>query len=387
VAAVLAIVFCNSARADVVMEWNQRAQQSLLFSSYITWAGYIPVEPAASNFEQEVLPGATDDDDSEVWVTSQGTHRLFILSGDSNVMDTVQLPAGTGPHISTFSPRSQFAYVSGMGDGKLYVLDADARQVIRTLSFGTPAIPALTHQAKPSPDGSILLVANIASKTLFKVGVSEFEESWVVDPISLTLDKAPICTVFRNDGRQAYVSLRPSGIAIVDVPTMTLQGMLDTDGFVACGMIKSRNGKTVTIASSGGGGHIYRLDTTTDTLSDAGTLGAADWHSFNISSNQRIGFGSSPHSDELILAHLEQPTVTNVGSIKLDPTPGIGNDEPDALSVKGNRVYVSLRESGKLAIVRVKQRTVSYIDLSPPNPNFNEITCAGCAVHGVTVRR
>ncbi|MCA1623629.1 MAG: hypothetical protein LC778_07470, partial [Acidobacteria bacterium] len=266
-AALLAIVLCGSARADVITEWNQRAQQALMFSSYITWAGYIPVEPAASNFEQEGLPGSTDDDDSEVWVTSQGTHRLFILNGDGDIMDTVQLPAGAGPHIPTFSPSSQFAYVSGMGDGKLYVLDADTRQVLRTLSFSTPTIPALTHQAKPSPDGSILLVANIASKTLFKVRVSESEESWVVDPISLTLDKAPVCTVFRNDGRRAYVSLRPSGIAIVDVPTMTLLGTRDTDGFVACGMIKSSNGKTVTIASTGGGGHIYRLDTTTDTLS------------------------------------------------------------------------------------------------------------------------
>ena len=355
---------------------------ALVIFSSSTWAGYMPVEPAASNSEQEMLPEA-DDDDGEVWVTSQGTHRLFVLNGDGDIMDTVQLPAGAGPHITTFSPSSQFAYVSGMGDGKLYVLDADARQVVQTLSLG----PVLTHQAKPSPDGSILLVANIASKTLFKVLASESEESWAVDPVSLTLDKAPICTVFRNDGGRAYVSLRPSGIAIVDVPTMTVLGTLDTDGFVACGMIKSRNGKTVTIASSGGGGHVYRLDTTTDTLSDAGTLGAADWHSLNISSNQQIGFGTSPHSDELILADLTQPTVTNLGSIKLDPTPGIGNDQPDALSVRGNRVYVSLRESGKLAIVRVEQQTVSYVDLSPPNPGFNQISCAGCAIHGVTVRR
>ena len=45
---------------------------------------------------------------------------------------------------------------------------------------------------------------------------------------------APVCSVFRDDGERAYVSLRPSGIAIVDVPTMKLIDTLKTDGFVAC---------------------------------------------------------------------------------------------------------------------------------------------------------
>jgi len=58
-------------------------------------------------------------------------------------------------------------------------------------------------------------------------------ESWsVVGSLSLApLAKSPVCTVYRDDGRRAYVSLRPSGIAIVDVPTMTLLGTLPTDGF------------------------------------------------------------------------------------------------------------------------------------------------------------
>ena len=75
--------------------------------------------------------------------------------------------------------------------------------------------------------------------------------------------------MFRDDGQRAYVSLRPDGIAIVDVPTMTVLGTLPTDGFVACGMIKSKQGRMVTVASSGGGGHITRLDTVSDTLTDA----------------------------------------------------------------------------------------------------------------------
>jgi hypothetical protein len=345
--------------------------------------GATHVEPPATTFPPESLPEANDDS-GEIWVTSQGTHRLFILHGQGSCIETVFLPPGTGPHITTFSPSGEIAYVSGMGNGDLLIIRADQRRLLQTLHLGV----AGTHQAKPSPDGSTLFVAQIPSMTLIKVASDEATESWeVVGSLSLaSLGKAPICTIFRDDSQRAYVSLRPSGIAIVDVPTMTLLGTLETDGFVACGMIKSRDGRTVTIASSGGGGHVYRLDTTNDTLSDAGTLGAADWHSFNMSESEKTGFGSSPHSDELIFCDLKGPTAQKLATLALDPTPGVGNDQPDAIAVRGNKVYVSLRASGKLAIVKAKQQSViKYLDLSPPTP-FDETTCAGCAIHGVAVR-
>jgi DNA-binding beta-propeller fold protein YncE len=334
-----------------------------------------------------------DGDSGELWVTSQGTDRLFIVHGQGTAIETVPVP-GIGPHITTFSPFGDYAYVSGMRNGDLTILRADDRQIVQTLHLG----PTLTHQAKPSPDGSVLLVAQIASMTLIKVAADEDAETWhVVGSLSFAaLGRAPICSVFRDDGERAYVSLRPSGIAIVDVPTMNHIGTLDTDGFVACGMIKSKRGRIVTVASSGGGGHIYRLDTNNDTLVDLGTLGASDWHSFNISPNEKIGIGTSPHSDEIILAELRGPTATLIAAVPLDPTPGSGNDEPDALSVRGNTLFVSLRASGQLAIVDRNQKTVTFLQLSPPAP-FNPATCGppvpqpptgqgGCAIHGVTVR-
>lgn len=350
----------------------------------------------------------------DVWVTSQGTDRLFILRGDGARIGTVPLPQGAGPHITTFSPSGDFAYVSGMGNGDLFVFRADDRELIRTLDLG----PVLTHQAKSSPDGSVLLVTQIASSEVIKVAVDEEAETWGVESrLSLAgLGAAPICTVFRDDGARAYVSLRPSGIAIVDVPTMSLVGTLSTDGFVACGMIESKQGRIVTVASSGGGGHIYRLDTVTDTLADAGTLGAPDWHSFAVSPNEKVGLGSSPNSDEIVMVGLptrvlcrwpwcrphghlpihQQPTARNLGTIALDPTPGVGNDEPDALAFRGNTVFVSLRASGQLAIIKANRGTISFVQLAEPAP-FNDATCGppgppvpgapgGCAVHGVAVR-
>jgi len=118
---------------------------------------------------------------------------------------------------------------------------------------------------------------------------------------------------------------------------------------------------------------------------DAGTLGAPDWHSFNMSPNEKIGYGSSPASDQLIGVDLTGATVRSLGALALDPTPGLGNDQPDAIAVKGNTVFVSLRAAGKLAIVKSNQGTATFLDISPPTP-FNPATCAGCAIHGVTVR-
>jgi DNA-binding beta-propeller fold protein YncE len=327
---------------------------------------------------------APEADQGEVWVTSQGTDRIFILGGRQGQggIETVELPAGTGPHIITFSPAGEFAYVSGMGNGDLSIVRADDRQLVATLDVAN----AGTHQAKPSPDGSVLLVAQIATQSLIKVA-ADAPEAWTVAGKLFFGEHGttPICTVFRDDGQRAYVSLLPSGIAIVDVPTMEVLDTLPTDGFVACGMVAAKDGRSIVVASSGGGGHISRLDTTTDALIDAGTLGAADWHSLNVSANGDVGFGSSPGSDELILVDLGEPSASLIATLSLDPTPGTGNDQPDAIAVRGDAVYVTLRASGKLAIVTANRRTVTYVDLSRPAP-FNPVNCAGCALHGVTVR-
>jgi DNA-binding beta-propeller fold protein YncE len=342
-----------------------------------------------------VVPTAQEAESGELWVTSQGTDRLFIVHGQGSSIETVPLP-GTGPHITTFSPLGDYAYVAGMRNGTLSILRADDRQVVQTLNLG----PTLTHQAKPSPDGSVVLVSQIGSRTLIKIAADEAGESWqVVGSLSFaSLGKPPVCSIFRDDGQRAYVSMLPNGIAIVDVPTMTHVGTFATDGLVACGMTMSRRGRIVTLASSGGGGHVYRLDTATDTLTDAGTLGAADWHSFHMSPNEKVGFGTSPNSDEIVIADLTGPTVSPIATLRLDPTPGIGNDQPDAINpaVRGNTLFVSLRASGQLAIVNVNQQTATFLQLSPPAP-FNPANCGppppqpptgegGCAIHGVAVR-
>ncbi|HKW41603.1 MAG TPA: hypothetical protein VJN39_10155 [Gemmatimonadales bacterium] len=333
----------------------------------------------------------------ELWVTSQGSNVIFIRDfEDVSPVDQINLPWGAGPHIITFH-TPDFAYVGGMTDGNVYVIDANSREIVKTLNVG----PTLAHQVKVSPDGATALVAIISTKKVTKLLVDEANRSWSLDAsldVGALTGKAPVCTVFRADSRRAFVSLNPSGIAILDVPTMTYLGQIATDGFIACGMIKS-DPDHVVIASSGGGGHIYTLDLTTETLTDRGVLGAASWHSFDMTSDGTRGFGSSPLSDEVIVIDLTTTPVTNLGSIVFDQVPGVGKNQPDAFgggeTIYGNVLPVGLRAAGNVALVNAHNLKLrSIVNLEPPAP-FNPMTCGpigaptgagGCAVHGVTPR-
>ncbi|HEY7193214.1 MAG TPA: hypothetical protein VH439_05690 [Gemmatimonadales bacterium] len=333
----------------------------------------------------------------ELWVTSQGQSVLFIRNfEDLSLITQIDLPANSGPHIITFH-TPDFAYVGGMTDGKVYIIDANARTIAQTLTVA----PTLAHQVKVSPDGATALVAIIGAKKLTKILVDEANRSWTLEAsldIGAATGKAPVCTVFRADSRRAFVSLNPSGLAIVDVPTMTFLGEIPTDGFLACGMIK-QDADHVVIASSGSGGHIYTLDMNNETLTDRGTLGAASWHSFNMTPDGSVGFGSSPASDEVIVMDLTTTPVTRLRSILFDQVAGTGNNQPDAFGggepIAGDVLPIGLRAAGNVALLNVhnlKLRTI--VNLEPAAP-FNPMTCGpvgpptgpgGCAVHGVTPR-
>jgi hypothetical protein len=334
----------------------------------------------------------------EIWVTSQDSSVLFIRNFENlSPIDEIRLPANAGPHIITFH-TPDFAYIGGMTDGNVYIVDAKARQVVRTLKLA----PTLTHQVKVSPDGTTALVAIIGAKKLTKLLVDEEDREWAIDAsldVGAATGKAPVCTVFRKDSQRAFVSLNPSGIAIVDVPTMAYLGQIPTDGFIACGMIK-QDADHVVIATTGHGGHIYTLDMNTETLTDRGFLGAASWHSFNMTPDGKRGFGSSPLSDEVIIIDLTTTPVTNLGSIHFNQVAGIGNNQPDAFGggevIYGNVLPVGLRAAGNVALVNAYTLKVrSLVNLEPSGP-FNLMTCGpavgpptgpgGCPIHGVTPR-
>jgi len=329
---------------------------------------------------------------AELWVTHQRDSAISVLKFPSGiVLDEFSLPAGTQPHITTFHSEA-FAYISGMGNGTLSIVDAKSRQVVHTLTFA----PTLCHQGKVSPDGTTMLVTAISTQMLHKVAVDEVNRSWTaVGSVSFApLGAKPICSVFRGDSQRAYVSMLPSGIAIVDVPSLTILRTLATDGFVACAMIKpNANADHAVVASAGSGGHIYMLDMTNDTLVDRGTVGADDWHSFNMTRDGGLGFGTSPASDEVVVVDLTTSPVKSLGTIALQPLPGSGNSQPDSLgggeAIMNGTLPVGLRAAGQVALIDAEDLEIrKFIEIASPSPpgTFSTATCSGCSVHGVTVR-
>jgi len=278
-----------------------------------------------------------------------------------------------------------------MGNGTLSIVDADSRQLVKTLNFA----PALCHQGKVSPDGATMLVSVFPTRMLHKVAVDEANGSWTpVNSVQFPAGKAPVCTVFRADGQRAYVSTMGNGVVIVDVPSMTILGTLPTDGFIACGMIKpSPQADYAVVAAAGSGGHIYTLDMTNDQLVDRGTLGAASWHTLNINRQATLGFGTSPLSDEVVAFDLTTQPVTKLRTIPLQPVPGSGNNQPDALGggdpIVGGTLPVSLRAAGQVALLDAESFEINkFVGITEPSPPgaFSTTTCVGCSVHGVTVR-
>ncbi len=354
------------------------------------WAARHHVSIHAATLEKAVPMSAHRE--KEMWVTHQRDSAISILKFPTGAaLDEFSLPAGTQPHIITFH-SGNFAYISGMGNGTLSIIDANSRQLVQTLTFG----PSLCHQGKVSPDGTTMLVSVVSTQTLQKVAVDEANQSWTpIGSVSFVpLGRKPVCTVFRADSQRAYVSMMPSGIAIIDVPSMTILGTLATDGFVACGMIKpSADADHAVVAAGGSGGHIYTLDMTNDTLVDRGALGAASWHSLNITRDETLGFGTSPLSDEVVAIDLTTQPVTKLGTILFQPLTGTGNNQPDAMGggevIMDGTLPVSLRAAGQVALVDADDLEIErFVGIASPSPpgTFSTMTCIGCSVHGVTVR-
>ena len=318
-------------------------------------------------------------DGGEIWVTAQNTDELKILLGMGGV-ETVALPTGTVPHTISFSPSGSYAYVSNVGNGDLTVVRADDRTIVATLDLGT----TFTHATQASPDGTVLLSANPATGLLTKIVADEQTETWTqVDALNLaaTFGRGPVCVTFRSDGERAYASLfgAPGGIAIVDVPTMTLVGTLPTAGSVSgCGLAHSRDGHTIYLHSAGGTGHFYRLDTRTDTLHEDTGYGpiGVDLHGLAVATNEKTAYITARGvADEIKVLNL---SGTDLQTVLIDPRPGIA-DRPDSLAQKGSHLYATVRYSGQVARINTQTGSVEYIDVAPP-------ATTGYAVHGIAVR-
>jgi DNA-binding beta-propeller fold protein YncE len=296
----------------------------------------------------------------ELWVIGQDTSRIFIMQGET-LVETIQLPAGTGPHMARFSPDGQYAYVAAVTAGDLVILDAGTHEVVQRLDLGTSGV----HEAAPSPDGSLLVVAQQTTRELILIDADTQSQTWT-ETGRISLPASPVCTIFLPEENKAYVTLSGQDIAIVDLEAMQVTGTIDINGQSRCNYDWTSNGKQLYLtAENGTDGFLYTIDLATDTPTLLHTFaGARDIHTPVVSANGKevniIGRGN----DRFYNVSLETLAVS---SFEIG-TPGV-TDQPDGMVINGNTAYINLKATGRLAVLRLNTGTITYVDLVAPSAN------------------
>ena len=146
-------------------------------------------------------------------------------------------PVGRRPHM-TFGDRprpSSHVVVANVGSGSTFFMDAQRATVVGCVStlagFGGAGGSVSAHAAVPSPNGSMVIVADIGapdqSGFLHKIRTDYARNSYtLVETLPLAPQAAalgtlarPICHDFTRDGRFAYVTIAGGGVLVVDVGT------------------------------------------------------------------------------------------------------------------------------------------------------------------------
>ncbi|MFN2525370.1 MAG: hypothetical protein ABR505_03775 [Actinomycetota bacterium] len=320
---------------------------SLIFMMVALTLGIIP---ATSTGAQEKLR-------TEVWVTNQALDKIHVIQDDILVGEIDLAGNGDAPHLVNFSPDGRYAFVASVNNGAVTSIRTADRAIVGNLTIpgnqGTS--PPNTHQAMPLPDGTRLWAAHIANRTLYEIDVQTETGAVALGSRSVTLSKSPICTVFTEDGSKAYVSLAPDGIAVVDVASMTqIGGEIATPGAVQCGMHRLANGEDFLVSSNGGAGSsqgvLSRLDSSNNSLTELLRIQGTDVHGLTVDPDAHFAYLTARGSETLITVDISEGNQTPTATVSLDVTEGVG-DTPDQLDFLAGKVYVALRQVGKLAIV------------------------------------
>lgn len=134
-------------------------------SDIVQHTGSGPTQRQRSSHAHMVL---TDEATGQILAVDLGAdaiYRYTLDDGQLVVVDTIVMPAGSGPrHLDIFD---RTAYVAGELDSTLSIVDLDAGQVITA----APSVPSTATGSNPSairvaPDGRHVLVANRGPDTI-----------------------------------------------------------------------------------------------------------------------------------------------------------------------------------------------------------------------------
>jgi len=223
----------------------------------------------------------------EVWIidqsdtTAEGGGTLYIFKGSNfrvkgykgtpEVIDLAQKANGVGddvgkrPHMIFFNTEQTHAIISNVATGHIYILDADARELLASIRMGKEGDEARgAHAAIPAPDGSMIIVTN--HKKLEKITTDYANNKFDYNPDdALNLkdvedemhpDNWIVCPVFTADSKYIFATLRGGGLYVIDAKSAPMKVVASFDtaqvGPNGCGGLLNTDSTKMYINSGGG---------------------------------------------------------------------------------------------------------------------------------------
>ncbi len=142
--------------------------------------------------------------------------RLLVLDPAALDAPPVEITVGSHPAHVVTDREGLRAFVTNAGDDSISVVDLASRSV-RTIRAA-----AYPHGLRLSPDGRLLLVANVKDGS-----VSLFDTDTLVETARIPVGASPVQVAFLPDGAQAYVSLRDEdAMAVIDIARRKVSGRI-----------------------------------------------------------------------------------------------------------------------------------------------------------------
>lgn len=163
------------------------------------------------------------------------------------------------PHMIFFTSDGSHAVISFL-TGQVLIMDAASKRLEACISVGKNV-----HAAWPTPDGRMIITANIAEKEFGRIRTDYTAHKFTFDRSTDVLklasleghaqpDAAPICPITDASSRYAFVTLRGGGLLVVDVTTTPMQVVATLSNRqvhpAGCGGVQV--GNTMYINSGGG---------------------------------------------------------------------------------------------------------------------------------------
>jgi len=239
----------------------------------------------------------------EVWMidqsdtNAQGGGKLYIFNGGNfkgkgykgtpEVIDLTEKANGVGdgvgkrPHMVLFNTEHTHAIISNVASGHVYIMDADARDIVASIRMGKEGDEMRgAHAAIPSPDGSMIIATN--HKKLEKITSDYASNKFDYSPenalnLNATQDATHpdnwiVCPLFTADSKFVFATLRGGGLYVIDVKSTPMKIVASFDNSQVapngCGGLLSSDATKMYINSGGGtpkhplGSDLYVFDLT-----------------------------------------------------------------------------------------------------------------------------